>query len=203
MLARFKKHQNKNKNMKFKYLKIAVVLCASNFISQIALSEVMPLSPKQIEIKIEQEIDGLFKRGVMAAAADLNDDMVMHPFAVIKKKDGSIGVFSASDSENNKKLSVSDQNTGIRRRLIELATADQIDASIQAMYATVKKDGEQARQGISFEIEHIRGVSIVRFLPVSEIKDEQGVKTGKILFELESLSTSLKPKTIFAFSKMQ
>ena len=77
--------------MKFKYLKIAVVLCASNFISQIALSEVMPLSPKQIEIKIEQEIDGLFKRGVMAAAADLNDDMVMHPFAVIKKKDGSIG----------------------------------------------------------------------------------------------------------------
>lgn len=189
--------------MKFKSLKIVMFFVVACSTSLHTLSEEMPLSPKQLEVQIEQDLHDMLNRAVMAAAADLDDDMIMRPFAVIKRNNGSIGVFSANDTEKNNSLSVIDQSAGLRKILIDMATTNQITASVQAMYATVKKEGNEARQGISFEIEHVKGVSLVRFLPVSEIKDEQGVKTGKLLFELESLSTSLKPKTVFAFSRMQ
>jgi len=71
------------------------------------------------------------------------------------------------------------------------------------MYATVRQKGKAPRQGLIFEIEHIDGVSLLRFLPISKIKDEQGKESGKLLFELEALSTTVKPKTVFAFAKMQ
>ena len=186
--------------MKFKAVKIISLLVAVLGASQMTLAEEMPESPKFKAAKIEQVVNDLFQRAMMAAAVDLNDDHKLRPFAVIKKKDGSIGVFSVDETEANNKLDINAQAAGIRKMLIELVVANQLDATAQVMYATVKDAKGNVRQGLNFEIEHIDGLSIVRFLPVVELKDDAGVKTGKLLFETESISTAPKPKVIFPFA---
>jgi len=190
-------------NMYIKYF-TAVVISAALMVSTYANAEKafekMPESPRVKASNLEREVNDIFQRAMMAAAVDLNDDHVVRPFAVIKRKDGKIGVFSADETEKNKNLSVNEQTAGIRRMLIELVVANQLDATAQVMFATVKDKNGNVRQGLSFEIEHIDGLSIVRFLPVVELKDEAGVKTGKLLFETESMSTALKPKVIFSFA---
>ncbi len=189
--------------MNFKVLSVAALLISTVCFSGASVAEEMPESPKQKELRIEKDVNELFQRGVRMAATELDVRKEVKPFAVIKKRDGTYGVFGTGNTEKNAKLSVDDQTASIRKYLIELVVADQIDASMQVMYATVKQDGKPPRQGLMFEIEHINGVSLLRFLPISKIKDEQGKESGKLLFELEALSTTVKPKTVFAFAKMQ
>ena len=187
--------------MIIKSLKVVLIGCML-LTPQLSFAEYekMPEAPKTKAAKIERDVNDIFQRAMMAAAVDLNDDHVLRPFAVIKKKDGKIGVFSTDDTEENKKLNVDEQVAGIRKMLIELVVANQLNATAQVMYSTVKNVNGNIRQGLTFEIEHISGVSLLRFLPVEELKDDAGKKTGKLLFELETMSTSPKPKVIFPFS---
>ncbi len=187
--------------MNFKVLSVAALLISTVCFSGASNAEKMPESPKQKSERIEKDVNGMFQRAFRMATSELDIRQVVKPFAVIQKKDGEFGVFGIDSSEKNASLTVDDQAASIRRHLIELVVADQINASLQVMFATVKQGDKPSRQGLMFEIEHIGGVSLLRFLPISKIKDDKGVETGKLLFEMESLTTTIKPKTVFAFAK--
>jgi len=189
--------------MNFKVLSVAALLVSGLCFSAVVTAEKMPESPKQKELRIEKDVNELFQRGVRMAATELDVRKEVKPFAVIKKRDGKYGVFGLDNTVRNAKLTVDDQAASIRKYLIELVAADQIDASLQVMFATVRQEDKEPRQGLMFEIEHLEGLSLMRFLPISKLKDEQGKENGKLLFELEALSTTVKPKTVFAFAKMQ
>ena len=186
--------------MNIKSLKVVLMTLALNLTSLSLLAEEMPESPKAKADRIEREINELFQRGFRTAAVKLDKTSQVIPFAVIQKKDGKYGVFSAG---SNEKLSIDAQTASIRKHLIELVVAGQIDASMQVMYATVREEGKDSRQGLMFEIEHIEGISLLRFLPVSKIKDSQDKGSKELLFEMESLSTTAKPQVIFTFAPVK
>ena len=186
--------------MNFKVLSVAALVISSFCFSAGSVAEKMPESPKQKESRIEGDLNKLFKEALKASALELDGDHEMSPFALVKKKDGSLGFFAPTDKNEN--LSTDAQIASIRRMLIDLASTRQINASVQVMYATVS-DGKKNNQGLVFEIEHRAGVSIMRFIPVSEIEDEHGNKTGDLMFEMEKLSTGNKAQTVFAASIVQ
>ena len=183
--------------MKFKAVKIISLLVAVLGASQMTLAEQMPESPKQKEIRIENDLNNLFKRGLDTAALQLNEKREVEPFAIIKRKDGKLGVFSLDKTEKNNSLSINQKAFSIRRYLSELAIAQEISASVLVMFATVKEPNKKARQGLSFEIEHIDGVSMLRFLPVSDYIDEKDPANNKLVLETESLSSTIKPAVVF------
>jgi len=187
--------------MNFKVLSVAALLISTVCFSVASVAEKMPESPKQKEERIEANLTFLFKEALKACALELAKDHEMSPFAMIKKQDGTLGFFTPT--ENNKDKSVDQQVASIRKLLMDLASTQQIDASVQVMYATVSNGAGSTNQGLVFEIEHREGVSIMRFIPVSEELDDAGNKTGNLLFEMEKLSTGSKPKTIFAASIVQ
>ncbi len=187
--------------MNFKVLSIATILISSFCFSAFSIAEKMVESPKHKEERIEGDLTFLFKEALKACALEMDKDQEMAPFAMIKKSDGTLGFFAPS--ANNKKMSVNDQIASIRKMLMDLASTQQIEASVQVMYATVSNDAGASNQGLVFEIEHREGVSIMRFIPVSKILDDTGKNTGKLLFEMEKLSTGSKPQTVFAASIVQ
>jgi hypothetical protein len=187
--------------MNFKVLTIATLLLSTVCFSAFTVAEKMPETAQQKEDRIEGNLTFLFREAINASAAELDKDHQMAPFAMLMKKDGKLGFFSTGDK--NKGLSIDQQVASIRALLIDMASTQQIDASVQVMYAGVANKSGESSQGLVFEIEHREGVSIMRFIPVSEIKDDKGVKTGKLMFEMEKLSTGSKPQTVFAASIVQ
>ncbi len=191
--------------MNFKVLSVAALLFSTVCFSAVTIAEKaaekMPETPQQKEERIEANLTFLFKESINASAAELEKDHEMAPFAMIMKSDGNLGFFSTGDK--NKGMSVDQQVASIRALLIDMASSQQIDASVQVMYASVSNKAGDTSQGLVFEIEHREGVSLMRFIPVSEIKDDAGVKTGKLLFEMEKLSTGSKPQTVFVASIVQ
>jgi hypothetical protein len=183
------------------FLFAAAVACADIIPDKSRPLDVMPESPKMKSQRVEREVNEMFQRGFRTASVKMDVTGEIRPFAVIQKKDGKYGVFSTEINEKTKDISIDSQAASIRKYLIELVVADQIDASMQVMFATIQEEGKPARQGLVFEIEHQEGVSLLRFLPVSKIKDEQGADSGKLLFEMESMSTSAKPQVVFAYAK--
>ncbi len=184
--------------MNFKTLSIATLLVNSFCLSAASSAEVMPESPKHKEIRIENTLNELFTRAMNTAAVKLDQTKVIEPFAIIKRIDGSLGVFELDQSADKKQLTVNNQHLSIRRLLRELAFEKQITASIQVMYALVQEEGKEQRQGLTFELEHQSGVSLIRFLPVSEQIDKEDEANNKWVFEIELLSTSIKPRTVFS-----
>ena len=180
----------------FKFIKavlITLLFCSGHSV----LAEVMPESPKFKEARIEKEVNSLFKATVVAAAKDLNDDQQMQPFALVKKLDGTTGLYQSEESEKNKHLTVVQQASAIRNMLTGLANTQQIVAYAQAMYATVQTEGGKSVQGLSIEIEHKEGVSLMRFIPIKPMnKDGE----EKLDFQLQNVSTAVKPKVVFAQS---
>ncbi len=192
--------------MNFKVLSVTALLVSSLCFSAVSAAEEMPKkpeTPKQKELRVEADMNHLFNKSMKMAAGKLGKKMELRPFAIIKKTNGEFAVFGASDTKGNEKMGINAQNASIRKYLIDLVAANQIQASIQVMYATVVPKGEKPRQGLTFEMEHIEGVSLLRFLPVSKIKTKEGEDSGKLLFEIEAVSTTVKPITVFAFAKMQ
>ncbi len=193
--------------MNFKALSIATLLFTTVCFPAVSIAEgvveKMVESPKHKEQRIEGDLTFLFKEALKACALEMDKDQEMSPFAMIKKTDGTLGFFSPAENEKNKKMSVDSQIASVRKMLMDLASTQQIEASVQAMYVTVSNDTGASNQGLVFEIEHRDGVSIMRFIPVSEILDDAGKKTGKLLFEMEKLSTGSKPQTVFAASIVQ
>ncbi len=188
--------------MNFKVLSVAALLVGSVCFSVGSVAEKMPESPKQKEHRIEANLTSLFKDAIKAAAVELDQDHTMAPFAIVMKKDGTFGYLSIGGK--NKSTSVNEQVASIRALLIDMASTQQIDATVQVLYANVSsKEADSRSQGLVFEIEHREGVSIMRFLPVSEMTDEKGIKNGDLLFEMEKLSTGSKPQTVFAASIVQ
>ncbi len=187
--------------MNFKVLSIATLLISTVCFSAVSVAEKMSETPQQKEERIEANLTYLFKEAINASALELEKDHEMAPFAMLMKKDGTLGFFSTGDK--NKGMSVDQQVASIRALLIDMASSQQIDATVQVMYASVSNKAGDSSQGLVFEIEHRDGVSIMRFLPVSEIKDEAGAKTGRLLFEMEKLSTGSKPQTVFVASIVQ
>ncbi len=187
--------------MNFKVLSVAALLVSSLCFSVGSVAEKMVESPQHKEQRIEGDLTFLFKEALKASALEMDKDQEMAPFAMVKKSDGTLGFFAPT--ENNKGKSVNQQIASIRKMLMDLASTRQIEASVQAMYATVSNGSGDSNQGLVFEIEHRDGVSIMRFIPVSEILDDKGEKTGKLLFEIEKLSTGSKPQTVFAASIVQ
>jgi hypothetical protein len=183
------------------FLFSAAVACADIIPDKSRPLDVMPESPKMKSQRVEREVNEMFQRGFRTASVKMDVTGEIRPFAVIQKKDGKYGVFSTEINEKTKDISIDSQAASIRKYLIELVVADQIDASMQVMFATILEEGKPARQGLVFEIEHQEGVSLLRFLPVSKIKDEQGADSGKLLFEMESMSTAAKPQVVFAYAK--
>jgi len=175
--------------MKFESLKvvlIALVASASTHVLAEALAEK--------EKRIETGVNVLFQEAIKAAAAELDADQTVSPFAVVLRSNGKVGYFSATDE--NKKLSINEQAARIRRMLKDLAISQQIEASTFGMYATVSQE-KVSESGLIFEIEHKDGVSLMRFLPVSEGK---GQNDGKLVFELERIQTTTKSRDIFVDS---
>ena len=164
---------------------------------QMAMAEEMPISPKQKEIRIENDLNDIFKRGLDVAAFKMNNKDDVRPFAVIKKMDGSVGVFELDVSPETKDLSVNQMTFSVRRYLTELAVAKQIKASVLVMHAMVHQEGKGNTQGLSFEIEHIEGVSILRFLPITEYKHESDVAKNKTVLHTEAMTATVKPNTVF------
>jgi len=188
--------------MNFKVLSVAALVISSFCFSAGSVAEEMPESPKQKEKRIETNLTALFKDAVTAAAAELDKDHEMAPFAIVMKKNGTFGFLTIDDKQ--KGTSVNQQVASIRALLIDMASTQQIDATIQVLYADVSsKASDDSSQGLVFEIEHRDGVSIMRFLPVSEMTDDKGVINGKLLFEMAKLSTGSKPQTVFAASIVQ
>ncbi len=187
--------------MNFKVLSVATLVISSFCFSAVSVAEKMVESPKHKEQRIEGDLTFLFKEALKACALEMDRDHEMAPFAMVKKSDGTLGFFTLT--ENNKDKSVDQQIASVRKVLMDLASTQQIEASVQTMYATVSNDTGASNQGLVFEIEHREGVSLMRFIPVSEILDDAGKKTGKLLFEMEKLSTGSKPKTVFAASIVQ
>ncbi len=187
--------------MNFKVLSVAALLISTVCFSASSVAEKMPESPKQIKERIETNLTSLFTDAVKAAAVELDKDHEMAPFTILMKKDGTFGFLSLSDKNDG--MSVDQQVASIRALLIDMASTRQIDATVQVMYANVSNKSGDSSQGLVFEIEHREGVSMMRFIPVSEIKDESGKKTGRLVFEMEKLSTGSKPQTVFAASIVQ
>jgi len=180
----------------FKLIKAVLITllfcsCANTF------SEVMPESPKQKEARIEKDVNALFKAAIVSAAKDLNDDQKMRPFALVKKLDGTTGLYQSDESEKNKHLTVVQQASAIRNMLTGLANTNQIVAYAQTMYANVKTEDGKTVQGLSIEIEHKEGVSLMRFIPITRI-NANGEE--KLDFQLQNVSTAVKPKVVFAQS---
>jgi len=189
--------------MNFKVLSVAALLVSSLCFSVGSVAEKMPETSKQKELRMEADLNQLFQKSMKMAAGKLGTNMALRPFAIVKKMDGEFAVFGATDSKKNDNKGINAQTAGIRKYLLELVVANQIQASVQVMYANVIPENGESQQGLTFEMEHIDGVSIIRFLPVSKIKTKEGEDSGKLLFEIEALSTTAKPKVVFASSKMQ
>ncbi len=187
--------------MNFKVLSVAALLIGSVCFSGGSVAEKMVESPKHKENRIENDLNFLFQEALKASALEMDKDHEMAPFSMVKKIDGTLGFFTPS--EKNKSKSIDRQIADIRKILIDLASTQQIEASVQAMYATVSDGTGASNQGLVFEIEHREGVSLMRFIPVSKILNDAGEKTGKLLFEMEKLSTGSKPQTVFAASIVQ
>jgi len=188
--------------MNFKVLSVAALVISTICFSGVSSAEKMPESPKQKERRIESNLTSLFKDAVKAAAVELDQDHKMAPFAIVMKKNGTFGFLTIDDKKNE--TSIDQQVASIRALLIDMASTQQIDATVQVLYAEVSnKEGDSHSQGLVFEIEHRDGVSMMRFLPVSEMTDDKGVKNGDLVFEVEKLSTGSKPQTIFVASIVQ
>lgn len=181
--------------MKLKSLKAVLIACLVA-VANVSFAEEIPESPKQKEARIEGALNMMFMEAIKAAMVELDKDQKVAPYAfVIRSNNGRMGFFTSTDK--NSDMSVVEQSQRIRRMLKDMADTDQIDASIQAMYAAVSQ-GDVKSKGILFEIEHREGVSITRFLPMEEVKDESGKATGKWLLNTDKLKTSIKPKAVFA-----
>ncbi len=179
--------------MNFKVLSVAALVVSSLCFSAGSVAEKMPESSKHKEVRIEKDLNDIFERGLRLAAYKLDNKEDIRPFAVIKKNDGKVGVFELDAKQVNEKMSINKMSFSVRRYLTELAIAKQIQASVLVMYATVKPKGEEARQGLNFEIEHLDGVSMMRFIPVSPAKSEG----DKLIIHTELISSAIKPATVF------
>jgi hypothetical protein len=178
--------------MNIKFIKTLLISLPLLFATAIASADVIPESPMQKEKRLEQDVNDVFMRALKGAAYKLGQGEDVHPFAIIKKRDGSIGMFELDVKKNEKKLTVNQMAINVRRYLTELAIADQIVGSTLVMYATIQPKGEEARQGLTFEIEHIDGVSLMRFIPITDPGE------GKdLIVHTEAVSTAGKPATVF------
>lgn len=178
--------------MKITYLKAALISLPFLLSTAISNADLIPESPKQKEVRIEADINGVFMRAFKGASYKLGQGEDLYPFAIIKKRDGTIGMFELNLKDNIKNLSVNQMAINIRRYLTELAIADQIVSTALVMYATVQPKGEEPRQGLTFEMEHIDGVSLMRFIPITDPGE------GKdLIVHIESTSTAGKPATVF------
>ena len=155
---------------------IAVLICISLVMSGGVLSEEMPVSPKVKAAKVEADLNFLLKESLKAAAVEMDKDFEMGPFAMIKKSDGTTGFFTPAPDTNK---SVDQQVATIRAMLEDLARTKQILAAVQVQYVKVSKNDKVLRQGITFEIEHVEGISMFKFLPVNEVKDENNKITDE------------------------
>ena len=172
--------------MNFKSLKVVLISLMVVSMSSLALADV-----KVEKLKVEKELNIVFQEALKAAASELDADKTVSPFAVVLRKNGKVGYFTAT--EENKELSVNEQGNRIRRMLKDLAINQQIDASTFGMYATVSQN-DVSEKGLVFEVEHEAGISIMRFLPVS---DGTGENKGKLVFETQRMQTTTKPRNIF------
>ncbi len=183
--------------MNFKVLSVATLLISTACFSVGSVAEKMPESPKHKETRIENDLNNLFKRGLDTAAVKLDRNEDIRPFAIIKKLDGKLGVFELDDTPKNASLSVNQMALSVRRYLTELAIASQIEASVLVMYAVIRPKGGKARQGLTFEMEHIEGVSIIRFLPITDHRNDENSETNKLVLHTEDLTDNLKPASVF------
>ncbi len=141
----------------------------------------------------EKDVNNIFRRALMGAAAQLDKAAQVNPFAVVVKTDGNIGIFELpQDSKKNKDLTVDERVAHIRSLLQGAAGTQSIRGYCQVMYIVVNQDGIDSH-GLSFEIEHEVGVSMQRFVPVEVNED-----TGKIHLIIEKIITNNKPKVVFA-----
>jgi len=186
--------------MKFKSLKVVLIALTTTLVSFSALATSEEAKDKAE--RIEKDVNDVFQRALVSAVAQLNEKMEVQPFSVAKKVDGAVMLYLLGDTEKNKNLSHDERVSGVRKKLLDLAAKNEIVATAQVMYAVVvDKKTEKQSQGLTFEIEHKDGLSIVRFLPVKHILDENGKETGKLDLQTQFLSTASKPKVIFAFSQ--
>ena len=179
-----------------KALLIGFALLTSGIVSAEVAQEQRE-SAAQKEQRIEKDLNELFLNGMNSAAVRLDKTQQVKPFAVMKRADGTIGTFEIKDTEKSKSMSVMDKALSVRKLLIELAAEKQIVASVLVMYATVGKKGEKPRQGLTFEVEHAEGVSMMRFLPVTQKPLENDQINPTLVFEIESIVSTAKPKTVF------
>jgi hypothetical protein len=155
-------------------------------------AEVIPESPKHKKERLEKDINEVFMRALKGGAFKLGQRVDLYPFAIIKKRDSSIGMFELDVKTYEIILSLNQMAINSRRYLTELAIADQILATTLVMYATVHPKGEEMRQGLTFEMEHIDGISLMRFIPLTDPGE------GKdLVLHTELASTAGKPATVF------
>ncbi len=143
--------------------------------------------------QIEKELNFLFTKALSTAATKLDAERQMTPFAMILKQNGGIGFFEI-EGVKAKELSVNQQVFQIRRYLTELALNSEIKASVLGLYINMS-DGKNSKQGISFEVEHLEGVALLRVIPVTE--KQNGDQPSTIVIHTESITTSVKHAMVF------
>lgn len=175
-------------SLKAVLISICLIASANAFSNEKTTSE-----SKLKAIQIEKEVNLIFTRALSAAATKLDTDREMAPFAMILKQDDTVGFFEIESSQA-KTLSVNQQVFQIRKYLTEMALDAEIKASTIAQYVAIT-DGKKTNQGISFEVEHLEGVALLRMIPVTE-KENEG-KASTIVLHTESISTSVKHAMVF------
>ncbi len=180
--------------MNVKAVFVATLFISGFSFSALTVAEKMIESPKHKGERIETILNVMLVAALKAAVQKLDKNNKMSPFAIVQKKDGSIGFFTVTADE--KKKAVDQQAATVRTMLVNLANTRQINASVQVMYRSIVNG--KANKGLVFEVEHREGVSLVQLIPVAELKNDAGKKTGKLSVEMEGLSTSSKPKIVFA-----
>ena len=194
--------------MNFKVLSVATLIISSLCFSVASIaqqpSEKMPESPKHKGERIEKILNVMLVQALKAAALEMDKDHKVAPFAIVQKSAGGLGFFTSIADEAHKDETVDQKTASVRAILNDLARKHKINASVQVMYASIfNGETNKSSQGLVFEVEHRDGVSFMRFIPVVEVKDDAGNKTGKLQFEMERLTTSSKPQTVFIASIVQ
>lgn len=183
-----------------KSLKVVLIVSALLSSFNVTAEELKPVADVKATKaeRIETELNVIFTRALTIAAKKLDTERKVAPFAVILKKDSTVGFFEADlSSEKSKGFTVSEQVFQLRRYLTEMAIKDGIKASVLGQYNIIRDEKNTTVQGLNFEIEHVDGVALLKFIPVSEQDNDNGEEAKKIIIHTEFISTTVKHANVF------
>lgn len=166
-------------------MKFLTVLLFTSFLSltfQVEAAEKQKTDLKEKITSIQKQLDDLVYQGGNYAYLQLAQKNNMSPFAVgIEKNGRTLMLEIAKDQEN---LSVSDKVLKLREMLKLAADSNKIYAGALFVQAQVPHLGKQVN-GVAIEMEHVEGLSVLRFSPFEINREEQKIDFKKPVDEFK------------------